>query len=293
MTSGESKIECLAMLSGGSLAGGFMLVTTALISAAASIIPLASAATQLDASAEVDALLASLRVPASQRSDWTTFRVAGDLFAATTRHSDELYTFGPCKVTTALPVGYPAPTPPGAVELKRYPTVRRAEYRGTGNNRMGRNIGFWPLFRHIQTHDIAMTAPVEMDFHSREGLVNPEAAAPADAPSSWTMSFLYRTPELNATGTEGTVVVTDAAPITVIAVGTRGSYSDDAVEEGLNQLMTVLAAHPDWRPAGAPRAMYYNGPDTRERDLWGEIQIPIVAREPAPSSEPVKQATPQ
>jgi hypothetical protein len=252
-----------------------MLATTALIAVCASLAPHISHA---DASGEIDALLASLRVPASQRANWTTFRVAGDLFATTTRHSEELYTFGPCKVTTALPVGYPAPTPPGAVELKRYPSVRRAEYRGSGNNRMGRNIGFWPLFRHIQKHDIAMTAPVEMDFHSREGVVNPEAKTNPDSPASWTMSFLYRTPELNQTGTEGSVVVTDAAPITVIAVGTRGSYSEDAVEDGLNLLMTVLANNPDWRPAGAPRAMYYNGPDTRERDLWGEIQIPIEPR---------------
>jgi hypothetical protein len=29
----------------------------------------------------------------------------------------------------ALPQGYPDPTPPGAIELKRHPTVRRAEMR--------------------------------------------------------------------------------------------------------------------------------------------------------------------
>jgi hypothetical protein len=31
--------------------------------------------------------------------------------------------------------------------------------------------------------------------------------------------------------------------------------------------------------------MYYNGPDTRERNLWGEIQIPIEPR-PAVTAQP-------
>ena len=224
---------------------------------------------------ETDTLLASLRVPASERTDWTTFRVAGDLFAITTKVSDELYTHGPCAVTTTLPAGYPNPTPPGAVELKRYPSVRRAEYAGTGNNRMGRNIGFWPLFQHIKKHDIPMTSPVEMDFHSRS-IAGAEPAP--DAPSKWTMSFLYRTADLNKPGTEGSVVVADAPPVTVISVGTKGSYSEDSLEDSLNILAAALAQNPEWRANGAPRALYYNGPDTRENNLWGEIQIPIVPR---------------
>jgi hypothetical protein len=233
---------------------------------------------------DADTLLAALRVPASQRTDWTTFRVAGDLFAATTKVSDELYTHGSCAVTTTLPAGYPNPTPPGAVELKRYPSVRRAEYSGTGNNRMGRNIGFWPLFQHIKKHDIPMTSPVEMDFHSEKvaGANQPADQAPdANAPSKWTMSFLYRTADLNKTGSEGSVVVADAPPVTVISVGTKGSYSQDSLEDALNILAAALAQNPEWRANGSPRALYYNGPDTRENNLWGEVQIPIVPRSAA------------
>ncbi len=65
-------------------------------------------------------------------------------------------------IEAPLPVGYPSPTPPGCIELKTYPKVRRAqiESKATG----GQN-GFWPLFSHIQKRQIAMTSPVEMDYH--------------------------------------------------------------------------------------------------------------------------------
>jgi hypothetical protein len=260
-----------------------MLTILPMIALASLFTPSPSTSAHAD---DADTLLAALRVPASQRTDWTTFRVAGDLIAVTTKVSDELYTHGPCAVTTTLPAGYPNPTPPGAVELKRYPSVRRAEYTGTGNNRMGRNIGFWPLFQHIQKHDIPMTSPVEMDFHSAKvadadapAAKEPSAKEPdAAAPSKWTMSFLYRTADLNKTGTEGSVVVADAPPVTVISVGTRGSYSQDSLEDSLNILAAALAQNPDWRANGSPRALYYNGPDTRENNLWGEVQIPIVPR---------------
>ena len=223
---------------------------------------------------DVDALLAKLRTPASLRDDWSTFRVGGDLFAATDRQSDELFIAGPCRVTTPLPQGYPLPTPPGAVELKRYPAARRAEYASSGDSEFGRNIAFWPLFNHIKKHDIAMTSPVEMDFKSREAKVLGTQPDPKD--KRWTMSFLYRTPDMNATGSEGKVTVTDVPAVSVIAVGTRGPYSEEALDDALNTLMATLATSPDWKPAGAPRALYYNGPDTAPKNLWGEIQIPIT-----------------
>lgn len=251
--------------------------------AMAHVLTLTAAWTASTPESEVDALLARLRTPAAQREDWTTFRVAGDLFAATEKRSEELYVCGPCRVTTPLPQGYPTPTPPGAVELKRYPNARRAEYSSSGNSEFGRNIAFWPLFNHIKKHDIAMTSPVEMDFKSREPKV---LGAEADAKDRrWTMSFLYRTPDMNATGSEGKVTVVDVPAVTVVSVGVRGTYSEAALDEALDTLMTVLASEPDWRPAGAPRALYYNGPDTPYADLWGEIQIPVAVRGAAPNGQ--------
>ncbi|MEC9372584.1 MAG: hypothetical protein VYC34_02025, partial [Planctomycetota bacterium] len=43
-----------------------------------------------------------------------------------------LYSAGPVATDTKLPVGYPRPTPPGAMEIKRYDVVRQAEVSGEG-----------------------------------------------------------------------------------------------------------------------------------------------------------------
>ncbi|MDA1263365.1 MAG: hypothetical protein O3B75_10780 [Planctomycetota bacterium] len=71
---------------------------------------------------------------------------------------------GRCEIEAPLPNGYSAPTPPGAIELKSYPSVRCAEISSKGSTGMGMSASFWPLFNHIQSQEIAMTSPVEMDY---------------------------------------------------------------------------------------------------------------------------------
>ncbi|MEY2716113.1 MAG: hypothetical protein RIT24_2456, partial [Planctomycetota bacterium] len=90
-------------------------------------------------------------------------RVGGDMKAAIEIRDGE-FRFGPSRIESPLPAGYPEPTPPGAIDLKRYPTVRRAEYVSSASPGMGMNMGFFPLFNHIKRNDIAMTSPVEMDY---------------------------------------------------------------------------------------------------------------------------------
>jgi hypothetical protein len=74
--------------------------------------------------------------------------------------SDGNYRAGACSIDTPLPVGYPPPTPPDAIDLKTYPRVRLAEVSGSGYPDAGMNEPFWTLFNHIKRHDIAMTSPV-------------------------------------------------------------------------------------------------------------------------------------
>ncbi len=52
-----------------------------------------------------------------------------------------------------LPQGFPTYTPVGTIEVKHYPAYR-----------MATSSGFWPLFLHIQSKGIAMTAPVEVQY---------------------------------------------------------------------------------------------------------------------------------
>lgn len=188
--------------------------------------------------------------------------------------TDGDYRSGSCQVDTPLPVGYPPPTPPDAIELKTYPAVRLAEVSGSGDPDRGMNSAFWPLFNHIKSHEIAMTSPVEMTYADMP-------AAAEGNPEGWSMAFLYREPDMNAVGKEGSVVVRDALPVTVAAIGLKGDYSMALVRSGKARLEAWLEANPEWVIAGDWRALYYNGPQLRFWNKWAEVQVPVKLREGA------------
>lgn len=214
---------------------------------------------------------------AAQPSD--VQRVGGDLTAQVEKEEGGYRFARTMFIDTALPVGYPPPTPPGAIEIKRYPSVRRAEHDGRDS--------FWPLFRHISRRNIAMTSPVEMDY---SGAVRPdgEGGTRVERPESTTMSFLYRVPEDGPTGEDRSVRVVDTEPVTVIALGQRGAYSWRQDREGIAKLLEWVKANPEWEQAGEPRAFYYNGPDRRNADKWSEVQVPIRRTAVSPEAMDVK-----
>lgn len=181
---------------------------------------------------------------------------------------------GVCRIPTPLPDSYPPPTPPGAIELKRYPAVRRAGISGSMSPDWGMNVAFFPLFNHIKRRDIAMTSPVEMNY---DGLGAPGATKP----TGWTMSFLYRTLALGPAGADSQderILVEDLPPVTVVAIGLRGSYKLQRVNAGLAALRDWLASQSEWEAAGDPRALFYNGPEVRSGDKWLEVQLPVRRR---------------
>ena len=200
-------------------------------------------------------------------------RVAGDP-SNLAEFVDGEYRSGDCRITTPLPEGYPDPTPPGAIELKRYPLVRRAEVSGSMSPDWGMNFAFFPLFNHIKRREIAMTSPVEMNY---EGLGN----SGADKPSSWTMSFVYRSPDLGPAGVDPKderILIEDIPPMSVLAIGMRGPYKADRVRTGVEALRAWLAQQSDWEESGEPRALFYNGPEARSEIKWSEVQIPLQRR---------------
>lgn len=195
-------------------------------------------------------------------------------------------------VEAPLPAGYPAPTPPGMIELKTYPVVRRAEYSAKGSTNFGMNVGFWPLFNHIKDRDIAMTSPVEMDYRP-EGERTPLDPMD-DASGSWTMSFLYRTTDLGPTGEDGRIKVVDLPELTVVSIGMRGGYGMGTVNAGLEQLRQWFDSQDQWEPAGNPRGLNYNGPQVPMRNKWSEVQVPVKrkAAKPAAAPAPASVAAP-
>lgn len=200
-----------------------------------------------------------------------TLRVGGEAVAELEqREGDEgpLFSAGVVKTDTKLPVGYPAPTPPGAIELKHYPSLRRAEFTSESRpGAMGQN-GFWPLFRHIQRNDIAMTAPVEMEYSDTD------EDARADR---WTMAFLYHSTENGPTGVDGRVTIVDTEPKTFLAMGVRGREPGwSGIGAIADRLDAWLAENPGWERTGMPRTLGYNGPNIPAGDQWWEVQVPVA-----------------
>ena len=215
--------------------------------------------------------------PQAVRTPGLVTRVGGDTDAAI-EIIDGVFRYGPSRIESPLPAGYPEPTPPGAIDLKRYPGVRRAEFVSSGSPGMGMNMGFFPLFNHIKQNDIAMTSPVEMDYRGmfEEGTGERSGKAPASPSApSWTMSFLYRTAELAPTGRDGNVVITDRPELEVLSIGMNGPYGTGVVENGLGLLYDWLDGHPEFEVAGDPRAFHYNGPYIPNRIKWSEVQLPV------------------
>ena len=224
-------------------------------------------------------------------------RLAGGDTAVNKRGEGESTTFsadGVLTIDTPLPVGYPDPTPPGAIDLKLYPSVRRAEVSGEVKSlSSGGNDGFWPLFRHIQRRDIAMTSPVEMEYRT-VGATNAavteqnQNAEPQNAPKqdaikksdkeTWTMAFLYRRAEQGDAGKDAAdkrVTVTDTPEMLVISIGMKGDYSRSLIEEGKKQLDAWLATQTRFEKTGEARALYYHGPSMRPWRKWAEVQYPV------------------
>ncbi len=180
---------------------------------------------------------------------------------------DGVWRFDDMAIPTALPAGYPAPTPPEVIEIKQYPSVRRAEVSAESTGPIPQNQGFWPLFLHIERNDIPMTSPVEMEIESW--------GHDDQTPRRWTMAFLYRTPDEGPTGTDGRVVIRDAEPVTVIAIGAKGPIATERYTPLLQTLQNWLADSTQWEQAGDPRWLGYNGPEMPRPRQWGEVQIPI------------------
>ncbi|MEM7756417.1 MAG: heme-binding protein [Planctomycetota bacterium] len=188
-------------------------------------------------------------------------RLAGDATApVVVRDENEpwMYRAGEQYIGSPLPDGYPRPTAPGVVELKYFPSARRAEFGGASNSGMR---GFWPLFQHISSRDIAMTAPVEMDMDT-DGM---------------TMSFLYQTRELGPVGeAEQGVVVRDTEPMWVVSKGFKGARTGSRVTQSLAELRAMIDELDGWKATDQTRWMGYNGPSTPRNKQWWEVQITVV-----------------
>lgn len=168
-----------------------------------------------------------------------------------------------------LPEGFPPPTADGEIEIKQYPDYRAATVQVTGNLANASSQGFSPLFRHISSNDISMTAPVE----TRYPTATLEAGAATAGEAS--VSFLYRSLDIVPQEVAQNVQVEDIPPMTVVSVGVRDGYGYEVYTSGIQQLQAWLAAHPEYVVAGPPRRFFYDGPYVPDALKRSDIQIPV------------------
>lgn len=125
---------------------------------------------------------------------------------------------------------------------------------------------FRSLFNHINSRDIAMTAPVDVTY--ADDPQRPEALT--------AMAFLYRTPTQGVAETNGSVVVKDQPAQTYASLGLRGNYTGSHITDAIATLDAWLAKNDDtWQPVGPPRYLGYNGPFTPAFLRYGEVQRPV------------------
>jgi hypothetical protein len=167
--------------------------------------------------------------------------------------------FAPIK-EAELPRGFPGYTPVGQVELKDYPSYRKASASGAAE--------FWTLFMHIKQNNVKMTAPVEMDFGDPT----------AETPKKRHMAFLYERPDQGSAGITGSVEVSDVPAMKVLSVGCRGAQTPNAIDEARQKLLKYLAENKELLTVAGPmRVMGYNSPFVpRDRNFF-EVQIPVKA----------------
>jgi effector-binding domain-containing protein len=81
------------------------------------------------------------------------------------------------------------------------------------------------------------------------------------------------------------VEVRKVAPMKVVAIGVRGSYSVKRFMENKQKLMTFLAKDNKWEIAGDAYAVYWDGPFVLGFFKRSEVHLPVKLREPDTGSK--------
>ena len=172
--------------------------------------------------------------------------------------------------TAPLPEGFPELTAPNQIEVKQYPSYRAATYETKGDLSQAANQAFSPLYQHISSNNISMTAPVETLYPAStlEGSTSGEAE----------VSFLYRSREIVPAEIADNIELKDIPAMTVVSLGLKGAYSYESYQQGLKRLSSWLEKNPDYQRVGNPRRFFYDGPYVPDGMKRSEIQIPIEKR---------------
>jgi hypothetical protein len=152
-------------------------------------------------------------------------------------------------------------TPVGEIRILELPARIALEATSDSHYFAENNGLFRKLFGYISKHDLAMTTPVEADINpgKMRFFVGEEDA---DKPR----------PDTSA------VTVRNLDAMTVVAIGIRGSYSEENFSENKTALLNWLNENPDYEQAGSAYAVYWDGPFIPWFLKRSEIHLPIKPR---------------
>ena len=192
----------------------------------------------------------------------------------TLRRVHESLTFRPL-VEAKTPAGFPPFTPVHHIEVKNYPTYRMARV-AMDAGKLGENVAFWSLFKHIKRNNIAMTAPVQINYDER----NQNAVLERDVElNEAAMAFLYGERNWGTLGIDGNdanVEVLEVEPVTVVSIGVRGRMTPAKVRDATTKLTDWLGQQGSaYEATGPVRRLGYNSPFVPANRQYFEVQIPV------------------
>jgi len=176
-------------------------------------------------------------------------------------------------MSAPLPIGFPPPTAAGKIEIKHYPAYRSGTYTYIGQLSQAANAAFEPLYRHISSNNIPMTAPVETRYPIitlQEG-----QSGKADEVGQAEVSFLYRDKDVHPQNVAQGIQVEEHPAMTVVSIGLQGAYTFSSYQQNLERLREWLRQHPNYTVSGLPRRFFYDSPFTPDALKSSEVQIPI------------------
>lgn len=155
------------------------------------------------------------------------------------------------------PKGFPNPGPFNQVITKSYPAYRAATTKTEGPNR-----GFWTLFRHIKSKDIAMTSPVEMKMaEGNDGSLEMQE-----------MLFLYRHAQQGEAGPDGSKVQVKNLPeMKVLSYAWQGPNNQQSIAKAKARLLEE--AKSQQLKFSSFRLLGYNSPFIPNNKKTHELQL--------------------
>lgn len=163
----------------------------------------------------------------------------------------------PMSLLNAYESAFPK-TPPNALEIKTIPASKVIINQTNDNYFADGNDLFMPLFRYIQSNNIAMTTPVEAE-------IDPGAM----------YFYIGGDAAQRQLESSDSVTVKELPARTVASIGIKGSYNERNFLKAKARLKAWLEAQGNYVITGPARAIYWNGPFTPSLLKRSEVHFPV------------------